>query len=510
MIENPTPEQIERLTKERALFLRLLELGSQDDLQLLLKDALQLIVELAGAAKGYLELVDKQQEGGEPRWWFATGCADGEIDGIRDSISRGIIGEAIAAGRTVATASAVTDPQFQGYESVQLNRIEAVLCCPIGAAHPTGVLYLQSRDQPGPFTVDDRHHAELFACHLAPLVDRVRHRTNQLDRDDPTRPWRESLDVDGIVGRSQALADVLRVVSLVSPMDIDVLISGPTGTGKTAIARAIHHSSARAAGPLVELNCAAIPENLLESELFGHAKGAFTGATADRAGRFEAADGGTLFLDEIGDMSVALQVKLLRVVQERILERVGETRSRSVNIRIIAATNQDLDAAVAEGRFRQDLYYRLNVVPLTMPSLADRSEDIPLLAEHLLDLFVRKHRLPRLILDSSAATTLQTSRWPGNVRQLSNIIERAAAFAAGEGVPAIESRHLEGAPAPADGEGGGGDDGTYQESTRRFQKQLLARALKGHDWNVAATARSLQLSRSNLYELIKTHGLERS
>ena len=232
-----------------------------------------------------------------------------------------------------------------------------------------------------------------------------------------------------IVGTSEALQVVFKQIELVADTDATVLITGESGTGKELVARAIHERSTRRKGPLVRVNCAAIPESLFESELFGYVRGAFTGALNDRAGRFESAQGGTLMLDEIGEVPLAMQPKLLRVLQEKELERVGETRARKIDVRIVAATNRDLAAEVEAGRFRADLFYRLDVFPIWNPPLRERREDIPLLADHFIQACARRLRRPPPLLTEAALRTLMMRDWPGNICELENVIERAIILA---------------------------------------------------------------------------------
>jgi transcriptional regulator with GAF, ATPase, and Fis domain len=233
----------------------------------------------------------------------------------------------------------------------------------------------------------------------------------------------------GIVGTSEALQVVLEQIELVADTDATVLITGESGTGKELVARAIHERSPRRKGPLVRMNCAAIPESLFESEMFGYARGAFTGALTDRAGRFESAQGGTLLLDEIGEVPLAMQPKLLRVLQEKEFERVGETRPRKSDVRIVAATNRDLAAEVEAGRFRADLFYRLNVFSIESPPLRERREDIPLLADHFIQVCARRLHRPPPLLSEAGLRTLMARDWPGNIRELENVIERAIILA---------------------------------------------------------------------------------
>jgi len=237
--------------------------------------------------------------------------------------------------------------------------------------------------------------------------------------------------IEGIIGESGRMQEVLALVKRVAPSDATVLIRGESGTGKELIARAIHYNSSRAGGPLVTLNCAALAEQLLESELFGHEKGAFTGAVAQRKGRFELADGGSIFLDEIGDLSAALQVKLLRVLQERQFERLGGSRTLTVDVRILAATHRDLEGGLKTGAFREDLYYRLNVVAITVPPLRERREDIPPLLDHFLAKFTQKNRRTVTGLTAAARDALMRYDYPGNVRELENIVERAVLLCRG-------------------------------------------------------------------------------
>ena len=268
------------------------------------------------------------------------------------------------------TACAVEDPRFRDQASVQARRIPAVLCAPVGASPVIGVLYLQGRAAPGPFSEDDRPHVDLSARHQAPRADRPLAREDGPPSVDATRELRGRLALRGIAGTSRALAEVFRQVLVAAPVPVAVLVTGESGTGKTAIARALHDSSPRANGPFVEVNCAAIPETLFESELFGAEKGAHSTATRRIEGKIDAARGGTLFLDEVGEIPMPTQVKLLRVLQDRTFERVGGTETLEVDVRLIAATNRDLKKEIAASSFREDLFYRLNVVPIVLPALA--------------------------------------------------------------------------------------------------------------------------------------------
>ena len=247
-----------------------------------------------------------------------------------------------------------------------------------------------------------------------------------------------------MVGESYVMAQLREQVAMAAPTNGRVLIFGENGTGKELVARSIHSLSRRRAGPFVEVNCAAIPEELIESELFGHFKGAFTGAVSDRRGKFEAADGGTLFLDEIGDMSLKTQAKVLRALQEQIVEPVGGTTSVKVDVRILAATNKDLPSEIRAGRFREDLYFRLNVIPIFVPPLRDRETDIPLLAEHFMAELAREYGRRPKRLDPGAATGLRSYRWPGNVRELRNVIERLMIMVPGDTITLADLEFLEG------------------------------------------------------------------
>jgi sigma-54 dependent transcriptional regulator, flagellar regulatory protein len=243
-----------------------------------------------------------------------------------------------------------------------------------------------------------------------------------------------NLDVQGIIGTSPVMREVFKILAKVAPTDSTVLVSGESGTGKELLVRALHKNSPRAQEPFVPINCGAIPRELLESELFGHEKGAFTHAVRSRAGRFEMANGGTVFLDEIGEMDLSLQVKILRVLQEKEFERVGGSKTLKVDLRIVAATNRDLEAEVARGGFREDLFYRLNVIPIHLPPLRERNEDIRMLAEHFLKRFCEKKGRPILAMPRETMDMLLAYRWPGNVRELENLIERMSILCEGQAI----------------------------------------------------------------------------
>ena len=303
----------------------------------------------------------------------------------------------------------------------------------------------------------------------------------------------------GIVFRSRSMAELMEEARVVAATDASVLIRGESGTGKEMLARAIHRVSPRGKAPFVAINCGAIPEQLLESELFGHLRGAFTGATANHAGLFKAADGGTLFLDEIGDMPLPLQVKLLRVLQEQAVRPVGATRAEPVDVRVLSATHHDLEAAMAEGAFREDLYYRLDVVTLTLPRLEERREDIPLLANHFMQHLVKKYDKGITGIAPDALEALSTAAWPGNVRQLYNVVEQCCALATVSlislslvqralRVPSIETL-------------------TYAEAKQRFERNYLIGLLKLTAGSVADAARIADRNRTEFYRLLQRYEL---
>ena len=323
---------------------------------------------------------------------------------------------------------------------------------------------------------------------------------------------REDGAVHGIVGRSKAIQNVLDAIQRVAPTDATVTISGETGTGKELVARALHRSSARANGPLIAVNCAAIAQGVLESELFGHVRGAFTGALRDRAGYFEAATGGTIFLDEIGEMELTTQQRLLRVLQERVVTRVGDTRTRPVDCRVVAATHRDLGALIAEGRFREDLYYRLNVFPIVLPPLRDRRDDLPLLVDAILsgisDRGAEKNgyrgaeRLA-LVCSPFALRVIRKYRWPGNVRELISALEQAAINA---GFGRIEAQHL---PTAVRQE-------TAEQSELRYrarggmddERSTILAALEQSGGALSRAAQLLGMGRTTLWRKVRALGVE--
>ena len=333
----------------------------------------------------------------------------------------------------------------------------------------------------------------------------MRNAVSDRKKDEHLRSLREQVrEETTVLGESRAIRDLRQQIERSAPTNGRVLIFGENGTGKELVARTIHHLSLRREEPFVEMNCAAIPEELIESELFGHVRGAFTGASEAKPGRFLLADGGTLFLDEIGDMSLRTQAKVLRVLQEQAFEPVGGTTLR-VDVRVIAATNKDLPREIASGRFREDLYFRLNVLPLRVPPLRERAEDIPLLAAHFVEQFSRQYGRARR-LAAETLPVLQRYRWPGNVRELKNMIERLVILVQGdtirlEDLPEGLREGLAAAPDPFQG------IASLREGREQFEKQLILMKLHEAGGNVVRAAEMLGLERSNLYRKMRAYGI---
>ena len=394
----------------------------QRDLGELLDALMDAVIEITNADKGFLILL----EGETLDVKVARNLNREHIADAVTQLSDSIIAKVVRSRKAVIVSDALRDDEFASSKSVMQLKVNSVICVPLlDRGRLLGLIYVGNDSIRDLFQQDTMRVLTVFASQAslivanALLMNELRHDNKRLN--DRLEQYR----FGEIVGTSPPMQQVFRKVEKIAATDISVMITGETGTGKELIAREIHNRSPRVGKPFITINCGAIPENLLESELFGHVKGAFTGAVANKLGKFQAADGGTLFLDEIGEMPIELQVKLLRAIQERVVFRVGDTRAETVDIRILAATNRELEKEIAAGRFREDLYYRLNVVNVELPPLRVRGEDVLVIARYLLSRYAREYDSKVKGLSPNAAVAIRKHNWPGNIRELENRIKKA-------------------------------------------------------------------------------------
>jgi Nif-specific regulatory protein len=483
--------------------------GNHEKIESLLRAALDVLVARVGARETLIEVTGDDGVS-VSRHVVTSGCASDRQEEISIFVSRGIVGEAIATGRTVATANATEDPVFGQFESVKKHKLEAVLCVPIGRDVPVGVVYLQGKAATETFQAYEeglRRDVETFASALSDPVERLLARGGVSPALPADRPPPLDDAFSAVRGRSAVMRDLVDRLRMAAPLDIHVLLTGPSGAGKTLLANAIHRASRRVSARFVELNCAAIPEALLENELFGADAGAHSAVPkGGLKGKVEVAEGGTLFLDEIAELPIGAQAKLLQLLQSKMYYRLGASEPRTANVRVVAATNVNLKAAVAERRFREDLYYRLGVLEARVPSLAERTEDLLPLGLAFVRQAVERHGLSHKTLSPSAIRAIQVAHWPGNVRELANRIESATIHAQMRESDRIESRDLFPDSPNADDTSGF----ALQEATRHFQRKHVLAALESTDWNVVEAAQLLDVSRSHAYSLIRAFDLKRA
>lgn len=420
----PTHEE-ERISYERIVEFSH-ELLKEHDVQRLLEKMMDAIIELTGAEKGFLLLA----EGDDLNVRVARAIDQQALVDATDLYSDSIVSAVIQSRETLIVSDALKDNTFGSSHSVVNLRLCSVLCAPLlYRGELFGLIYVGNDNVVNLFRQSHADVLNVFAANAALIVRNAMELHDVRDDNTRLRNHIQEMRFGSVIGASDAMRVVFKQIERIAPTDISVLIDGETGTGKELIAREIHNRSPRAKKPFVSINCGAIPESLLESELFGHVRGAFTGANQARPGRFQAADGGTLFLDEIGEMPLHLQVKILRALQERVVTRVGDNKDEPVDIRVVAATNRDLTQAVRDGQFREDLYYRLNVVGITLPPLRERGDDVVLLARYLLDRYTREFNTAQRRFSTEALQALRRYEWPGNIRQLENHIKKAVVLA---------------------------------------------------------------------------------
>jgi transcriptional regulator with GAF, ATPase, and Fis domain len=523
-------------------------MAQQREPEVVLSQIVDTVIEFTGAERGFFIQHEEGEDGRVRRRVVAARNFDREeVKDALDKVSRTIERQALDTGHPVLVVDAPTDERFSGTESIVDMRLRSILAVPVrGPEGIVGSIYLDNRFERGVFAEEQLGTLRAFADQAAValwnatlhaqneqrleelttakseveelnriLADRVAQTSAELmemkehvlrDREDAPLKY----SYQNIVGHSPAMRDVFRLLDKVTDGDVPVLIQGESGTGKELVARALHFNGARKAGPFVSENCAAIPETLLESELFGYQRGAFTGATADRKGLFEVANGGTIFLDEIGDMPLEMQKKLLRVLQEREVRRVGGTRTVPIDVRVVAASNQDLRQACADGRFREDLYYRLAVITVELPPLRERREDIPELVRHFLAEFAKEAGQPALDVSEDAMRALTLYHWPGNVRELRNEVQRAAALSDRVIVPLILSENVVGARArnPAVAQLGQKTlKDMVREVTEELERSVIEEALRRSQGRKARAARLLGVSRPTLDAKMEAYGL---
>jgi serine/threonine-protein kinase PknK len=504
-------------------------LNAEPRLRVLLELVMDATVELTGASRGFMLL---RSEDGELRVRTARNMGQRDLEGDEMSLSRSAAEQAARSGEVVVTVDASTDGRFNTAASVASMHLRSILAVPLRVQNEVvGTLYVDDRFRVGAFDGEAIEVAQVFADTAAVAIHNARVRSElqralrraerlseELERRvDAQRveleAVRQTLATDGsrgsyegIIGRGAAMTRLLGLVDRVAPTAMSVLLQGESGTGKELVARAIHANSPRVTRPFVAENCGAIPETLLESVLFGHVKGAFTGADRNRAGLFEVADGGTLFLDEVGEMSPAMQAKLLRVLQDGEVRPVGGERSRKVDVRVVTATHRNLAEMVKRGAFREDLFYRLAVMVLPVPPLRERREDIPALVAHML----QRHGHGSLQIDRKAMGRLVAGSWPGNVRQLENEVQRAAVLAEGmireEDLNAATSGHQVGV-SQSERADTVHDAVDLKHAVADLEREVVERALREHGWNQSRAAKTLGLSRFGLQKKLKRLGI---
>jgi transcriptional regulator with GAF, ATPase, and Fis domain len=493
-------DHVSRATHRERQLLNVLNLssplGQMDDVETLLERIAVESTRLLDCDRASIFLWDK-----DAKELVARPALGVEGNALRLPDSTGVVGAVLKGGQPIRVDDAYSDSRFhQDVDQAGGYRTRNLLCVPLWGAErqPLGVFeVLNKRDTP--FTADDEVICQALSTQISAAVQ------NTQEREALLRSHRQLTEQVtkgvAIIGDSQAISALRSTVRQLADTELPVLILGESGTGKEVFAQALHYQGSRASKPFVAVNCAALAETLLESELFGHEKGAFTDAREARRGKFELAEGGTIFLDEIGDLSPGGQAKLLRVLEQKVVTRVGGSVDIPINIRVVAATNAKLAEAVMHKKFRGDLYYRLNVVTLELPPLRDRADDVLPLAEHFLRTFALQARRPRLQLTPEARRRLQAHAWPGNVRELRNLMERMAFLAPSDKIEAsdlafILSPERETVPEPSETNG-------LSEATNQFQQEFIRRAIRRVRGNMSEAAKLLGLHRSNLYRKMR-------
>ncbi|MEE2901868.1 MAG: sigma 54-interacting transcriptional regulator [Myxococcota bacterium] len=485
-----------KTTESRSAYRRIHEFSlkvlANDSTNSLVEAILDSVIDLTGAGKGFLVLLDPE---GQPRVSCARNIARESLPSELADLSDSILQKVIASRKPIIVADAMSNQEFNASVSVMSLQLHSVMCCPlIDREELKGVLYLGNNRVADVFDDAALDTLTVFAAQASLLIGQAERREeltaalNRLEAQlNDTR--------DGqIIGASDAMETVMKRVRKVAPADISVLITGETGTGKELIARKIHEDSPRNRGPLVVINCGAIPANLLESELFGHVKGAFTGAIADKQGHFAAAAGGTLFLDEIGEMEISLQVKLLRAIQEKVITPVGGSKPIAVDIRVVSATHKNLPKLIQEGLFREDLFYRLNVVNIHLPPLRERGQDIELIARYFLGKAKREVGSSVKGLSKAGLAAVKKYSWPGNIRELENRIRKAVVLTDSNLITA-EDLDLD----PSDIE----EIVPLSIAKERFQIRYIARVLQRNGGNRTQTAKDLGVDARTIFRYLK-------
>lgn len=450
---------------------------------------LKAVVEMTDAEKGFVIVF----RDGERHSAATYNVGQETLDLSR--VSDSIIDRVVETRKPLIVSDALNDGRFGKARSVVDLRLSSVMCVPLIYRNDLlGVLYLGNDSVTHLFDEAKLALLQVFAAQASILVSAALSLNELKTSNRNLRDQLRDASQGEMIGSCAAMKAVFKMVRRVSPTDLTVLVLGETGTGKELVAKELHRLSGRAKGPFISLNCGAIPENLLESELFGHKRGAFTGAVADKVGKFEAADGGTLFLDEIGEMPMNLQVKLLRVLQERIIERVGEYEGRAINIRVIAATNKNLEEEIATGRFREDLFYRLNEVSVTLPPLRERGDDIVQLAQFILSRYAARYESKVRGFTNECILAMKGYYWPGNVRQLENRVKKAVIMS-DRSLLTPDDLGLE--------KGSKRSVRSLAVAEEDFKKQYIREVLDLNNWNKAQTARDLDVDPRTIFRYIE-------
>lgn len=492
---------------------QLLKIGkrifAESDVNRVLTTAIDDAIEIAGAERGLIILF---ADDGDVLFQTARNLKKEEIENPEFEVSRTIIDEVKKTGKTIYLENAMGEQRLKKSRSATMLKILSVICLPLRyEGEIFGVVYLDNRTLQGAFTIEICQFVESFAdfislaAHHALRQKQLLNHVNALEKELRGKYYLES-----IIGHHPKMVQILKLVSQVANTDAAVFIQGESGTGKELIAQALHYNSSRKNKAFIPINCGALPENLLESELFGHVKGAFTGASSDKSGLFEHAHGGTIFLDEVSEMTPALQVKLLRVLQSGEYFRVGSPEICFCSARVIAASNQNLHKLVLAGKFREDLYYRLNVINIELPPLRERKTDIPLLVQHFLNIYNAKSNRTVKSLSREAESILQNYDFPGNVRELENAIQRAVTLAEGD---IIESHHLTesmcrcyelsfSSPQPTN------LTDFKRNAAEQAEQEFVIMCLEATRGHISKAAQKAGINVSNFYKTMKKHGID--